>query len=70
MNRDQTMVTRNLINFCYTCDEARNCTTERQCIHCWAEHNLSMGVEDVLNDLVAVEEGNDETVRLLRLYAE
>jgi hypothetical protein len=70
MNKDQTMVTRNLINFCYTCDDARHCTTEQQCIDCWAEHNLSMDVEDVLNDLIADGEGNEETIRLLRLYAE
>ncbi|MFB9324856.1 hypothetical protein ACFFSY_02730 [Paenibacillus aurantiacus] len=30
-----TLTTRNLLQFCYTCQEAHECDTERRCIACW-----------------------------------
>ncbi|ANS74580.1 hypothetical protein AWM70_08260 [Paenibacillus yonginensis] len=32
--------TRNLLQFCYTCTDAHECTTEEACRECWAANNL------------------------------
>lgn len=41
MNQDtKDHVTRNFMQFCYTCDEAHLCTNEEQCRACWADKGL------------------------------
>ncbi|MFS0723019.1 hypothetical protein [Paenibacillus sp. 1P07SE] len=40
MRADQLDVTRNLLQYCYTCDDAGNCLTEEACRQCWLEHGL------------------------------
>ncbi|WP_223066182.1 hypothetical protein [Paenibacillus caui] len=32
--------TRNLLQFCYTCADAHECTTEEICRECWAANGL------------------------------
>ncbi|MGZ7441564.1 hypothetical protein [Paenibacillus sp. TH7-28] len=36
----QDTVTRNYLQFCYTCEDAHLCTTEDMCQACWAEKGL------------------------------
>jgi len=43
-NNDQ--VTMNLLQFCYTCDDAAKCDSEEICRHCWAEQGLLAEEED------------------------
>lgn len=37
----QETVTRNFLQFCYTCEDAHLCTTEEMCQACWAENGLN-----------------------------
>ncbi|MDF2925067.1 MAG: hypothetical protein K0R57_3981 [Paenibacillaceae bacterium] len=59
MEQDQTIVTQNLMRFCYTCDHAHGCDTEEMSKQCWSE-------QDFAADAVAEE---DMTAELLRQYA-
>lgn len=36
----QETVTRNYLQFCYTCEDAHLCTTEEMCKACWTEKGL------------------------------
>lgn len=36
----QDVVTRNLLQFCYHCEDAHLCTTEEDCKACWAANGL------------------------------
>ncbi|MDT3424765.1 hypothetical protein J2Z22_000277 [Paenibacillus forsythiae] len=47
-------VTRNLLQLCYTCEDAHQCQTEEQCRACWAESGM-------------IPEQEDETQRFLNL---
>ncbi|WP_019638687.1 hypothetical protein [Paenibacillus fonticola] len=58
MKTNQDTVTRNLLQFCYTCEDAHLCTTEEMCKACWAENGL----------YEAEEAGAEETRELLQLY--
>ena len=51
-------VTKNLLQFCYTCEDAMHCQTEEICRSCWAEQGI------------ALEEQPDETEKLLHAYYE
>ncbi|WP_138493530.1 hypothetical protein [Paenibacillus pinistramenti] len=53
-----TATTRNLLQFCYTCTDAHECTTEEICRECWAAHNL---LEEETEEV-------DETKQLLMNY--
>ncbi|TYA13649.1 hypothetical protein FRY98_13510 [Paenibacillus faecis] len=55
---NQENVTRNFLQFCYTCEDAHLCTTEEACQACWAEQGLCE------RDAQAT----DETQELLQLY--
>ncbi|WP_430522297.1 hypothetical protein [Paenibacillus brevis] len=55
---NQENVTRNYLQFCYTCEDAHLCTTEETCQACWAEQGLC----------AAPEENAEETRELLQLY--
>ncbi|CAH1198951.1 hypothetical protein PAECIP111893_01184 [Paenibacillus plantiphilus] len=33
-------VTRNLLQFCYTCENADQCTTEKACTECWIKNGI------------------------------
>ncbi|GIO83093.1 hypothetical protein J25TS5_00250 [Paenibacillus faecis] len=55
---NQETVTRNFLQFCYTCEDAHLCTTEEACQACWAEQGLCE------RDAQAT----DETQELLQLY--
>lgn len=37
-NMDET--SKNLLQFCYTCDDAHLCTTEEKCRECWADQAI------------------------------
>ncbi|QWU13944.1 hypothetical protein SAMN04487895_101204 [Paenibacillus sophorae] len=39
-------VTKNLLQLCYTCDDAHQCQTEEQCKACWAENGMIPEQED------------------------
>ncbi|WP_202903289.1 hypothetical protein [Gorillibacterium massiliense] len=51
-------VTRNYLQFCYTCDDARHCDSEETCRSCWAEQGI------------ALEDERNETEILLHAYYE
>lgn len=55
---NQETVTRNFLQFCYTCEDAHLCTTEEACQACWAEQGLHEQHADVV----------DETRELLQFY--
>lgn len=55
---NQEVVTRNYLQFCYTCEDAHLCTTEEACQACWAEQGLC----------ALPEENVEETKELLQLY--
>ncbi|SDD57083.1 hypothetical protein SAMN02799630_03875 [Paenibacillus sp. UNCCL117] len=55
----EALITRNYIQFCYTCQKAHECTTEKQCMACWVEKGM-MPAEFL---------EAEETKRLLREYA-
>ncbi|GGH22147.1 hypothetical protein [Paenibacillus segetis] len=55
---NQETVTRNLLQFCYTCEDAHLCTTEEICKACWAENGLYE--EEAVSA--------DETKQLLQFY--
>lgn len=55
---NQENVTRNYLQFCYTCEDAHLCTTEETCQACWAEQGLN----------AMPEENAEETRELLQLY--
>ncbi|USB33553.1 hypothetical protein [Paenibacillus sp. YPG26] len=56
---NQEVVTRNLLQFCYTCEDAHLCTTEEACEACWAAKGL-LDLEE--------ENGAEETRALLFEY--
>ncbi|WP_159888230.1 hypothetical protein [Paenibacillus puerhi] len=60
MEANGTIVTQNYLRFCYTCQQAHECVTEKQCTDCWIEKGMAPA------DLLEA----DETKRLLREYAE
>lgn len=53
----ETTTTKNLLQFCYTCEDAHECTTEEICRECWAAKGL-----------LDEEEQEDETKQLLMEY--
>lgn len=55
---NQETVTRNLLQFCYTCEDAHLCTTEEICKACWTENGLYEEKAD----------GAEETQQLLQFY--
>lgn len=57
-NVNQEVMTRNLLQFCYTCEDAHTCTDEEMCIECWAEKGM----------LTTEENGAEETRALLQEY--
>lgn len=57
----QEVMTKNYMQFCYTCDDAHLCTTEEACKACWAEKGL-------LNEEDQEAEGVTETRQLLMDY--
>lgn len=59
MQQDQTIVTRNLLHFCYTCDHACECDSEETSVNCWAEQGF-------VPEEIAEE---NMTAELLRQYA-
>lgn len=60
MNKEETIVTKKLLQLCYTCDHAHECETEEKSIACWID-----------NDAFCDEpQEADETRELLRIYAE
>lgn len=50
-------VTRNLLQFCYTCENAYLCTTEQACKECWTNNGIYEAADDAA-----------ETRRLLQDY--
>lgn len=54
----ENTVTRNFLQFCYTCEDAHLCTTEKTCQACWAEAGLVEMEAD----------GAKETQDLLQMY--
>ncbi|AOZ91020.1 hypothetical protein [Paenibacillus crassostreae] len=42
-------ITQNLLQFCYTCEDAHLCTTEEKCRACWTEQGL-MTEESALDE--------------------
>lgn len=56
----QDTVTRNYLQFCYTCEDAHLCTTEDMCQACWAEKGLL--------DIEPEADGTEETRKLLFEY--
>ncbi len=56
----QDQVTRNLLQFCYNCEDAHLCTTEEACKACWAENGLY--------EEEAEAAGAEETRQLLQFY--
>ncbi|MNI92290.1 hypothetical protein D3C73_1500630 [compost metagenome] len=59
MHRNETAVTEKLLHHCYTCDHAHGCDSETKSVECWSAHKDG-----------TTEHEEDETRRLLRLYAE
>ncbi|WP_058304300.1 hypothetical protein [Gorillibacterium timonense] len=49
MNNDQ--VTMNLLQFCYTCDDAAACASEEICRHCWAEQGIPVDEEQAGSEI-------------------
>jgi hypothetical protein len=60
MEHNETVVTKNLLRFCYTCDHAHACETEETSKECWNDKGFAM-------DESAQE---DTTAELFRLYAQ
>jgi hypothetical protein len=60
MENREALMTRNYIQFCYTCPKAHECVTEKQCVDCWIEKGVAPA---------ELREAG-ETERLLREYAE
>lgn len=56
---NQEDVTRNLLQFCYTCEDAHLCTTEEACQECWTAKGM-LNLEE--------EDGAEETRALLQEY--
>lgn len=56
----ETMITKNLLRFCYTCDHAHECDTEEISKSCWADKGFAL--EEITEA--------DMTAELLRLYAQ
>lgn len=54
----ENAITRNFLQFCYTCEDAHLCTTEETCQACWAEAGLAEMEAD----------GAKETQDLLQMY--
>lgn len=59
MEQNETIVTKNLLRFCYTCDHAHTCETEEASTSCWADKGFAF--EDNTDE--------DTTAELLRMYA-
>lgn len=57
----ETTTTRNLLQFCYTCADAHECTTEEICRECWAAKGLLDEEDDV--------EANETQQLLMEYYA-
>ncbi|MNP55954.1 hypothetical protein D3C76_1506420 [compost metagenome] len=49
-------ISKNLLQFCYTCEDAHLCTTEEKCRACWTEQGLLADQDEL-----------DETQRFLQL---
>ncbi|MDO7904866.1 hypothetical protein Q5741_00395 [Paenibacillus sp. JX-17] len=47
---NEQYVTNNLLQFCYTCEHAHECTTEEQCKACWAENGMLPEENEGLNE--------------------
>lgn len=47
------LVSKNLLQFCYTCDDAALCTSEEVCRHCWADNGIPVDEEET-NDISAM----------------
>ena len=60
---DTDQVTKNLLQFCYTCDDAALCTSEEVCKHCWAEHGTLLDEEEK-------EEETTDICKLINKYHE
>ncbi|MBC8079413.1 MAG: hypothetical protein H7X86_03655 [Gorillibacterium sp.] len=65
LNTDQ--VTKNLLQFCYTCDDAALCTSEEVCRHCWAEHETLLDEEEKEEEK---EEESSDICKLINKYHE
>jgi hypothetical protein len=46
-NTDET--SKNLLQFCYTCEDAHLCTTEEKCKACWTEQGI-LSEQEGLNE--------------------
>ncbi|WP_160031766.1 hypothetical protein [Paenibacillus sp. An7] len=55
---ENDQVTRNLLMYCYTCEDATFCTTEEECRACWADQGM---FDAEVND------GAGETQQFLRM---
>ncbi|GAA0137199.1 hypothetical protein YSY43_40400 [Paenibacillus sp. YSY-4.3] len=62
MKTNQDQVTRNLLQFCYHCEDAHLCTTEETCKACWVEN----GLYEAEAETEAA--GAEETRQLLQFY--
>ncbi|AWB44796.1 hypothetical protein DCC85_11580 [Paenibacillus sp. CAA11] len=58
MKTTNDVMTRNLLQFCYTCEDAHLCTTEEACRACWEENGMMEQEAD----------GTEETRQLLMEY--
>lgn len=56
----QDNVTNQFMKFCYTCDDAHQCTTEEACKACWTANGMTHETND----------GAQETRELLLNYYE
>lgn len=59
-NNRESEITKNMIKYCYTCEDAHKCDTEEKCIACWEAKGIMK------------KEQKDEltTEELLREYAQ
>jgi hypothetical protein len=57
---DTDLVTKNLLQICYTCDDAMECETEETCRQCWADKGIAVDEESE----------RSETAILLQAYYE
>lgn len=61
MRNTETYVTKNMMQFCYTCDDAGFCETEEACRTCWTDNGVMIAADDA---------GTQETLNLLQAYYE
>lgn len=64
MQLDETIVTKNLLRFCYTCDHAHACDSEELSKECWSDLDVESTADSLENAA-----GQDLTAELLRQYA-